>query len=457
MKIALLGDAHANLPALEAVLEHARGQGATAVWNTGDFVGYGPFPDQTVRLLRSVQAVSVVGNYDLKVLDVPRRRARNKPLKQTLKRLAASWAYNHLGADSRDYLASLPLQQRLEQAGRRVLLCHGSPASSDEHLYGDTPDARLEELARSCQADLVVCGHSHQAFVRRAGDVLFVNTGSVGRSDDGDARACYALLDLTPKTMDAAHFRVEYDLQRTVRELRKFRLDAAFVQMVVQGRSLDHVLQSAQPPAGPVSEAAMLRSARRLAEECNSEPAHSEQVTRLALRLFDELADLHGLGARQRLWLHLAGILHDIGWAEGRQGHHKTSQRIILQSPLPGLDERERRIVACVARYHRKALPKPAHEPYALLDGSDRHSVDVLAGLLRVADGLDCDHLSAVRDLDCQVLPRRIIVRCQARFRVEAERQKALDKGDLFNAVFRRRLLVQWRLSGPAGATEQAT
>ena len=455
MKIALLGDVHANLPALEAVLEHARAQGATAFWNVGDFVGYGPFPDQTVRLLRDLQAVSIAGNYDLKVLKVPARRAKPRPPKQTLKRLAATWSYDHLSSDSRAYLASLPTERRIEQADRRILLCHGSPVSVDEHLYGDTPDARLQELARQAQADLVVCGHSHQAFTRPVAQTLFVNTGSVGRSDDGDARACYALLDLTPKTMEVVHFRVDYDVQRTVRELRKFRLHEAFIQMVVQGRSLDYILQSAQPPEGPVSEASTLKAARRLAEECNSEAAHSEQVTRLALRLFDELADLHGLGPRQRLWLHLAGVLHDIGWAEGRQGHHKTSQRIILQSPLPGLDERERRIVACVARYHRKALPRTEHEPYGSLDEGDRRTVDVLAGLLRVADGLDGDHLSAVRDLDCAVLPRRIIVRCQARFRAETERQKALEKGNLFNDVFRRRLVIQWRLTGPAGATEQ--
>ena len=68
MSVALIGDVHANLPALEAVLDHAAGQGVDAVWNVGDFVGYGAFPDEVVRRLRREGVLSIVGNYDLKVL-----------------------------------------------------------------------------------------------------------------------------------------------------------------------------------------------------------------------------------------------------------------------------------------------------------------------------------------------------------------------------------------------------
>jgi len=69
MRVALLGDVHANLPALEAVLEHAARQRVKALWNVGDFVGYGAFPDEVVTRLRhaSWNALSIVGNYDLKV------------------------------------------------------------------------------------------------------------------------------------------------------------------------------------------------------------------------------------------------------------------------------------------------------------------------------------------------------------------------------------------------------
>ena len=76
MKVALIADIHANLPALQAVLAHARKRKVKAIWNAGDFVGYGPFPDEVVRRVRAEKALSIAGNYDLKVLRPTARRAR---------------------------------------------------------------------------------------------------------------------------------------------------------------------------------------------------------------------------------------------------------------------------------------------------------------------------------------------------------------------------------------------
>ena len=76
MKIALFGDVHANLPALEAVLVHARQMKVKAIWNVGDFVGYGAYPDEVVSMLREIGAISIIGNYDGKVLKVKIKRKR---------------------------------------------------------------------------------------------------------------------------------------------------------------------------------------------------------------------------------------------------------------------------------------------------------------------------------------------------------------------------------------------
>jgi len=246
VKAALIGDVHANLPALEAVLEHARAQGAGPVWNVGDFVGYGAFPEQVVQRLRCVGAVSVIGNYDLKVLKVPHRPAKWSRSKRPEKWLAFKWAYENLSADSRNYLACVPLQVRLQVEGRRILLTHGSPDSESEHVDPDTPIERLEELAQVAEADIVVCGHSHRPFRRRAGGVLFVNTGSVGRPDDGDPRACYATMDLTAQDVCVCHHRVAYDVERAVAAIRDAGLPEAFARMILTGVSLDAV----DPPVG---------------------------------------------------------------------------------------------------------------------------------------------------------------------------------------------------------------
>lgn len=85
-------------------------------------------------------------------------------------------------------------QARLRVKGQHVLLVHGSPASIEEGLDAETPKARLRELAALVKDDLVLCAHSHRPFVRRAKGVWLINPGSVGRPDDGDPRASYAIL-----------------------------------------------------------------------------------------------------------------------------------------------------------------------------------------------------------------------------------------------------------------------
>ena len=243
MKAALIGDVHANLPALEAVLEHARRRGAEEIWNVGDWVGYGAFPEEVVRLLRRVATVSIVGNYDLKVLEFPERAAEWRQSKRPEKYLAFRWAWENLSADSREYLASLPHERRLRVAGREVLLVHGSPAAIDEAIYEDTPEQRLTELAALARAELVVLGHTHKPFDRRAGGCRFINTGSVGRQNDGDPRASYALLDLPGDRIEVTHHRVDYDVERAVAGVRRHGLPDAFAGMLRRGRKLTWVLK----------------------------------------------------------------------------------------------------------------------------------------------------------------------------------------------------------------------
>lgn len=244
MKVALIGDVHANLPALEAVLDHLRQLGAEQVWNTGDFVGYNAFPEEVVRRLRLEHVISVVGNYDQKVLRFPLKDRKWHKSKRREKWLAFKWAYQSLSAESRDYLSSLPERRCLQVEGWRVLLVHGSPESVDEHLYPDTPQERLEELARLTEAELIVCGHSHQAFVRKAAGKWFINTGSVGRPDDGDPRAAYAVLEIEGGRLKVCPNRVAYDVEAAAAEIRRQGLPAAFEQMIREGRKLDWILEA---------------------------------------------------------------------------------------------------------------------------------------------------------------------------------------------------------------------
>ncbi len=244
MRIALLGDVHANLPALQVVLSHAQQHGAVAYWNIGDFVGYGAFPNEVIELLQHRGTISIIGNYDQSVLRFPKKKKKWRKKKHPYKYLAFKWTYESLTPPNREFLASLPEEIRLQMRSKRILLTHGSPVSNEEHLTPATPLKRLRELAAIAQADIVIFGHSHQPFVRQVEEVYFINTGSVGRPDDGDPRSCYALMDLSDDSIQVKHYRLDYDVPRAVRAIRKAGLPEAFAQMMLLGYNLDMVLEN---------------------------------------------------------------------------------------------------------------------------------------------------------------------------------------------------------------------
>jgi len=243
MKVCLVADVHANLPALLAVLEHAKEQSALEqILNLGDFLGYGAFPDEVVLLLHSLNAISVIGNYDRKVLSKKMRHNGWEKVKTPDKRLAFRWAYEQLSKKSRRLLKALPETRRLSLGGVAMLLTHGSPAAIDEHLSPLTPKKRMAELGKLAGTDVVLCAHSHQAFVRKVGDVLFINPGSVGRPDDGDPRASYAILEIKDGKVKVHLYRVDYEVEKEARAIRLAALPEAFAQMCLLGKNYNAVL-----------------------------------------------------------------------------------------------------------------------------------------------------------------------------------------------------------------------
>jgi exopolyphosphatase/guanosine-5'-triphosphate,3'-diphosphate pyrophosphatase len=180
-----------------------------------------------------------------------------------------------------------------------------------------------------------------------------------------------------------------------------------------------------------------LATAKRLAEATNSDRHHMAQVTKLALALFDKLADLHGLGARERLLLEISAMLHDIGWLRTTNGgHHKHSRDMILEAKLPGLTEKERVLCAQVARYHNKAEPDASrHKGFAALKKKERSLVCWLAGMLRVADGLDCTHRYAIRIGGCDVGKKRLTISLASRYEPAAEISGAKKKSKLLESM----------------------
>ncbi len=141
------------------------------------------------------------------------------------------------------------------------------------------------------------------------------------------------------------------------------------------------------------------RSVVELGERCSWDPEHARQVARLALAIFDQTRDLHGLGEREKEWLEYASFLHDIGHHISFEKHHRHSYYLIKNGDLRGFEPQEIEIIALIARYHRRATPKKAHDGYADLDGAHRRTVRLLAACLRMAESLDRSRHCAVGEV----------------------------------------------------------
>jgi len=175
------------------------------------------------------------------------------------------------------------------------------------------------------------------------------------------------------------------------------------------------------------------------------DPAHNEQVTALALSLFDGLRALHGYGRGERRLLEIAGRLHDIGWSRVVSGkHHKLSRDMLLDLDIPAFEEQDQLICALVARYHTKALPDESrHRHFASLDPRRRELVEWLAGILRVADGLDCAHANAVKQLVCKIGGKTITIHLEVTGDCRMEVERATQKQDLLVRKSERKIIFR--------------
>ncbi len=168
--------------------------------------------------------------------------------------------------------------------------------------------------------------------------------------------------------------------------------------------------------------------------------SHAEKVTQLALSLFDQMRDQYGFSNQERLLLEVASILHDIGAFISPGSHHKHSVRLIMTSEIMGLNQNELRLIAQIARYHRKATPKPTHTEYMSLNIESRVMVSRLASLLRLADAMDTIHTQHVQSVKVDIDDSRCILYINMEnmddVAFDIFNQAVKNKGDLFESFF---------------------
>jgi predicted phosphodiesterase len=242
MKVAVISDIHANLHALEAVLEAIDADHPDELWCLGDLVGYGPEPNQCCAAVAARAAICLAGNHDLAVLG-----ELSVGVFVGEAAAAARWTAGVLDEDSRRYLASLSPQLRRAD----VELYHGSPRDPVWD-YVLSEDAVVDSFALTT-APLVLVGHSHVPLalvlgsegiggglaaagteVSLEGGRSLLNPGSVGQPRDGDARAAWLLLDL--ETGQAWFRRTEYEIERTQEEIVARGLPRSLAARLAEGQ-----------------------------------------------------------------------------------------------------------------------------------------------------------------------------------------------------------------------------
>ena len=236
MRVGVVSDVHANLHALEAVLERLAGERIDAWLCPGDLVGYGPFPNECVARVRALGPVCVAGNHDLIATG-----ALSSDRCVRLARESLAWTATQLDDASRSYLTSLP---RVAEAEGGIVVAHGSLDDAQRYvLTADDAEEQLGEVARRfAAASLLVLGHTHDpwAFGSGRGELLraasgtvslepgerhLLNPGSVGQSRDRHALARYLVLDLDART--ATFEAIPYDTGANRAALRSRGLPAS--------------------------------------------------------------------------------------------------------------------------------------------------------------------------------------------------------------------------------------
>src|SRR5258706_417567 len=196
-----------------------------------------------------------------------------------------------------------------------------------------------------------------------------------------------------------------------------------------------------EPHRYNVAARQLLVGTRSFARRLEYDQRHAEHVRELSILLFDELQPVHHLAAESRVLLESAALLHDVGHMISHRGHHKHGEYLALNGDIPGLEGRDRAVVAAVVRYHnRKSQPAGHHAAYASLGNNDKRMVRRLAAILRIAEALDHSHRQRVTNLDATFQSGAVGVQINARGDAAEDLRDANRSAELFEKEFHVRM-----------------
>ena len=242
----------------------------------------------------------------------------------------------------------------------------------------------------------------------------------------GGAILSYLLKELTIKTcMVASHALKEGILHRYLRNRRE-RM-ARFL--------------------GAADRNLRAKSVKQLAEKYRYEAPHCIKVSEIAEELFQQLTPLHGYGSEELEMLRYAAVLHDIGKYINPSGYHKHGQYLIMNSRPSGFSTNELVLLANLVRYHRKSLPKQDHFHFNILVLENQQRVQILGGILRIADNLDKGHRNLIKTFEVHADPAEIHITLYADEDLAIEIMHAMNHRHLLEQALSRQVHIRQGLT----------
>lgn len=237
MRFAVLGDVHSNIFALKNVLEDIKNQKVDFIISTGDLVGYMPFPNEVIEMIRENRILVVQGNHDRFIAHsntVGNEMIESMTAEEIQSNASAAFTNWVITNENKNYLYNLPEQLKINCNEFTALIVHGSPRDIGEYLYEDAHN--LAELSKEFDEDIIICGHTHMPYHYRTNNKHFINAGSVGKPKHGSPQASYVIVTVEEKSVRSETAYVKYDTECMIKAIEGNRMISdKLIPMLEQG------------------------------------------------------------------------------------------------------------------------------------------------------------------------------------------------------------------------------
>ncbi len=221
MRIAVISDIHSNHYALLEVLNDINNRHIDTMICTGDLVGYMPFANEVIDLIREHKILTLKGNHDAYISSIERVSTQvfqDMKVEEIVKSASAIYTSYVLTKSNLQFLKDLPNHISLNFEGLQILFVHGSPRSISEYMYEDYE--LLQEITSSTKADVIVSGHTHLPYHLKVGNKDIINAGSIGKPKHGNSNSTYVIIDVSTGKINTEIIEVAYDVDQMIEAIR---------------------------------------------------------------------------------------------------------------------------------------------------------------------------------------------------------------------------------------------